>query len=47
MLKMIFRVPLIMGCALVGTIGMIKAIKKFCPKYFDDAKADADEEVEQ
>ncbi len=35
MLKTILFVPLIMGCALAGTIGMIKAIKRFFPDQFD------------
>lgn len=34
MVKAILSVPVIMGCALVGTIGMIKAIKHFCPDQF-------------
>lgn len=38
MLKMIAMVPIIMGCALAGTVGMIKAIKKFCPNRFEATK---------
>lgn len=46
MMKTILMVPVIMGCALVGTVGMIKAIKKFCPERFDDAKrSPKDEEM--
>lgn len=44
MLKMIIMVPVIMGCALAGTVGMIKAIKKFCPDRFEDAKTNSNEE---
>lgn len=35
MLKSILSVPVIMGCALAGTIGMINAIKHFCPDQFE------------
>jgi hypothetical protein len=35
MIKMLFAVPVIMGCALAGTVGMIKAIKHFCPDQFE------------
>ena len=35
MLKAILSVPVIMGCALAGTVGMIKAIRKFCPGQFE------------
>lgn len=31
----IFLVPVIMVCALVGTVGLIKVIKKFFPEEFD------------
>ncbi len=34
MLKAIVSVPVIMGCALAGTVGLIKAIKHFCPEQF-------------
>lgn len=44
MLKTIAMVPVIMGCALVGTVGMIKAIKKFCPDRFEHTKAKSNEE---
>lgn len=43
MLKMIAMVPVIMGCALGGTVGMIKAIKKFCPNRFEDAKTGSED----
>lgn len=36
MIKMILAVPVIMGCALAGTVGMIKAIKHFCPDQFEE-----------
>ena len=36
MIKMLFAVPVIMGCALAGTVGMIKAIKHFCPDQFEE-----------
>ena len=36
MLKTILSVPVIMGCALAGTVGVIKAIKRFCPGQFDE-----------
>ena len=35
MLRMIAMVPIIMVCALAGTVGMIKGIKKFCPGQFE------------
>ena len=35
MWKAILSAPVIMGCALAGTIGMIKAIKRFCPDHFE------------
>lgn len=35
MLKAILSVPVIMGCALAGTVGMMKAIKHFCPDQFE------------
>lgn len=35
MWKTILSVPVIMGCALAGTVGMIKAIKRFCPDQFE------------
>lgn len=31
MLKMILTVPVIMGCSLIGTVGIIKIIKKITP----------------
>lgn len=37
MIKLILSVPVIMGCALAGTVGMIKAIKKFCPDQFKNS----------
>ena len=48
MLKSIAMVPVIMGCALVGTVGMIKAIQKFSPDRFEDTKTQSkDKEVNQ
>lgn len=44
MLKTLAMVPVVMGCALVGTVGMIKAIKKFAPDRFEDTKAQSKEE---
>ena len=35
MIQTILAVPVIMGCALAGTVGMIKAIKHFCPDQFE------------
>ena len=37
-LNTILSVPVIMGCALAGTFGIIKAIKKFCPDQFEKDK---------
>lgn len=44
MLKTILMVPIIMGCALVGTVGMIQAIEKAYPERFDDTKTSPKEE---
>lgn len=35
MLKTILSVPVIMGCALAGTVGLIQTIKHFCPHQFE------------
>ena len=35
MLKTILSVPVIMGCALAGTVGMIKTIQRFYPDQFE------------
>lgn len=37
MLKTIISVPVIMACALAGTVGLIKAIGKFCPEQMNGA----------
>lgn len=47
MLKTIIMVPVIMGCALAGTVGLIKGINKFFPGQFnqpESAKKNTDEE---
>lgn len=44
MLKTILMVPILMGCALVGTVGMIKVIKKVCPDRFDGTKISSKDE---
>lgn len=31
MLKMLVSVPVVMACAVAGTVGLIKAIEKFAP----------------
>ena len=36
MIQMLFAVPVIMSCALAGTVGMIKAIQKFFPHQFQN-----------
>ena len=43
MLKMIAMAPVIMGCALWGTVGMINAINKFCPDRFEDTKTESED----
>lgn len=47
MVKMIAMVPVIMGCALAGTVGLIKAIKKFSPDRFDTKTISEDGEGNQ
>ena len=47
MLKMIIMVPVTMGCALVGTVGLIKLIKKICPGPFDQSGSTNKEEKEE
>ncbi len=34
MLKTIIIAPVIIGCALAGTVGMLKATKRFFPERF-------------
>ncbi len=36
MLVKILMVPAIMVCALAGTVGLMKGIKKFCPEQFGE-----------
>ncbi len=43
MWKTLLSVPVIMGCALAGTAGMIKAIKQFCPGQFEKNENGRDE----
>lgn len=47
MLRMIIMVPVTMGCALVGTVGLIKLIKKFCPGQFDQPGSTSRDEKEE
>ena len=47
MLLQILMVPVIMGCALAGTVGLIKGIKKFCPEQFREEKKSSDTDLQQ
>lgn len=47
MLVKILMVPMIMGCALAGTVGLIKGIKKFCPEQFGAEKKSFDTDFRQ
>lgn len=47
MLIKIFMVPVIMGCALVGTVGLIKGIKRFCPEQFGKEKKSFDTDLQK
>lgn len=38
----ILMVPVIIGCAIAGTVGLIKGIKKFCPEQFGEEKKSFD-----
>ncbi len=38
MFKTFLEVPLIMGCALAGTVGLMGIIKKLCPEQFFKAE---------
>lgn len=43
MFKSFLKVPLLMGCALVGTVGLMGIIKKFCPEQFSKVEENSSE----
>ena len=47
MLVKILMVPVIMGCALAGTVGLIKGIKKICPEQFGEETKSVDADSRQ
>lgn len=43
MFKTFLKVPLLMGCALVGTVGLMGIIKKICPEQFSKVEENSAE----